>query len=112
MFGALLNFINKNNLLPAISDTEREALEAGTVWVDGELFSGNPNWEKITTEAYHQMSPEEQAYFDGPVEELCRMCNDYEIATTREVPQEIWEFMNNNGFFGFNIPKELSLIHI
>lgn len=106
MFGALLNFINKNNLLPAISDTEREALEAGTVWVDGELFSGNPNWEKITTEAYNQMSPEEQAYFDGPVEELCRMCNDYEIATTREVPQEIWDFMGKNGFFGFNIPAE------
>jgi acyl-CoA dehydrogenase len=106
MFGALLNFINKNNLLPAISDTEREALEAGTVWVDGELFSGNPNWEKIANEAYHQMSPEEQAYYDGPVEELCRMCNDYEISTTREVPQEIWDFMNNNGFFGFNIPAE------
>ena len=106
MFGALLNFINKNNLLPAISDTEREALEAGTVWVDGELFSGNPNWDKIANEAYNQMSPEEQAYYDGPVEELCRMCNDYEISTTREVPQEIWDFMGKNGFFGFNIPAE------
>ena len=70
MFATLLKKINDAKLLPKISDTERHALEAGSVWVDGEFFSGNPDFRRIMAEAYPALPAEEQAFLDGPVEEL------------------------------------------
>ena len=93
--------------LPAMSDTEREALEAGTVWWDGELFSGRPNWNRLqsTPEARH--SVEEQAFLDGPVEELCSMIDDWQITERdRDLTAEVWAFMREQGFFGMIIPKK------
>ena len=67
-------------VLPQVSQTEQEALDAGTVWWDGELFSGKPDWNKLLVlSASPRSAPEEQAFLDGPVEELCRMCDDWEI---------------------------------
>lgn len=106
MFKAIMNGMQRSGALPKISDTERTALEAGTVWVDGELFSGNPDWEKILNDPYNGLTAEEQAYIDGPVTELCQMVDSWEISKTREVPQEIWDFLGANGFFAMNISKE------
>jgi len=106
MFKAIMNGMQRSGALPKISDTERTALEAGTVWVDGELFSGNPNWDKIIGDAYNDLTAEEKAYIEGPVTELCRMVDNYEIIKSREVPQEIWDFLAKNGFYAMNIPKE------
>ena len=64
-------------LLPAMSDTEREALEAGTVWWDGELFTGNPDWSKLLREAPATLTDEEKAFLNGPVDELCAMLDDW-----------------------------------
>jgi acyl-CoA dehydrogenase len=94
-------------MLPSISPTEREALEAGTVWWDGELMSGSPNWEKLLGMPKSQLSAEEQAFLDGPVDELCRMLDDWQIASSlRDLPQEVWQFIKKRGFFGIIIPKE------
>ena len=94
-------------VLPPISDTEQEALDAGTVWWDGELFSGRPDWNKLHSFPKPVLTEEEQAFLDGPVEELCRMTNEWEITTTyQNLPQPAWEFIKNNGFFGLIIPKE------
>ena len=105
MFSALMNYMRTNNVLPRISDTERQALEAGTVWIDGQLFAGNPDFKQIMAEPYSQLSEEEQAFLDGPAEQLCQMIDTYEVERTRRAPDDAVEFIKNNGFMGMIIPK-------
>jgi acyl-CoA dehydrogenase len=93
-------------LLPSMSATEREALEAGTVWWDGELFTGAPRWERLLAAKPPQLSAEEQAFLDGPCEELCRMIDDWDITHRRgDMPAEVWEYLRTRGFFAMIIPK-------
>ncbi|RAP33491.1 acyl-CoA dehydrogenase, partial [Candidatus Marinamargulisbacteria bacterium SCGC AAA071-K20] len=92
--------------LPTISKTEQIAIEAGTVWVDKELFSGKPNYDRILGETYSQLTQEEQAFIDGPCEELCKLVNDWEVYRTREIPQKAWDYIKKEKFFGMIIPKE------
>ncbi|HZR38020.1 MAG TPA: acyl-CoA dehydrogenase [Nevskia sp.] len=106
MFALLMNWMKANKILPQISDTERQALEAGKVWIDGEFFAGNPDFRKILAQNYNRLPPEEQAFLDGPVEELCRMVDRYDIGRTKRVPDEILEFIKKSGMMGFLIPKE------
>ena len=94
-------------MLPTLSDTEKVALEAGTVGWEGELFAGNPNWDLLLDQHWPQLSEEEKAFVDGPVEELCKMLkpweNSHELA---DLPPEVWAFLKENRFFGMIIPKE------
>jgi len=93
--------------LPPISETEREAIGAGTVWWDGELFSGNPDWRKLLDMPQAKLSAREQAFMDGPVRELCAMVDEWKIAwEDRDLPQEVWEFMREKKFFGMIIPEK------
>jgi acyl-CoA dehydrogenase len=93
--------------MPTMSRTEREALEAGTVGWDGELFSGKPNWSKLFNYPAPKLTAEEQAFLDGPVEELCRMTDDWDITHNRaDMPLALWQFIKDNGFFGIIIPKK------
>src|SRR6186713_1608993 len=94
-------------LLPAMSQTEKEALEAGTVWWDGELFTGKPRFEKLLASKAPALTAEEQAFIDGPCEELCRMFDDWE-ATHRlaDMPPRVWDFLKSKGFFAMIIPKK------
>jgi acyl-CoA dehydrogenase len=93
-------------LLPAVSQTEQEALEAGTVWWDGELFSGKPNWKKLLAYPKPVLSAEEQAFLDGPTEQLCAMVDDWKITHELcDLPPEIWRFIGDKGFLGMIIPK-------
>jgi acyl-CoA dehydrogenase len=93
-------------MLPSMSDTEREALEAGTVWWDGELFTGRPDWKKLLGAKAPQLTAEEQAFIDGPCEELCRMIDDWDITHRRaDLPPEIWDYLKKKGFFAMIIPK-------
>ncbi len=93
-------------LLPAVSQTEQEALEAGTVWWDGELFTGKPNWDKLLSYPKPTLSAEEQAFLDGPVEQLCAMVDDWKIThELYDLPPEIWRFIGEKGFLGMIIPK-------
>lgn len=106
MFALLMSWMKSNKLLPQISDTERQALEAGSVWIDGEFFGGNPDFKKMLAEAYARVSPEEQAFLDGPVEELLRMIDRYEINRSKRVPPEILDFLKSKGFMSFLIDKK------
>ena len=93
-------------ILPKVSDTEAQALEAGTVGFDAELFSGTPDWNKLLAIPPMQLSAEEQAFLDGPTEELCRMLNDWQIRhAMREIPEPIWDFVKRHGFLGMLISK-------
>ncbi len=93
-------------LMPGLSKTEKEALHAGTIGWEGELFSGDPNWSKLLATPTSKLTPEEQAFLDGPVEELCAMVNDWEISQHHgDLPPKIWDFLKKNGFFGLIIPK-------
>ena len=94
-------------LLPPMSQTEREALEAGTVWWDGELFTGAPKWPKLLSAKPPVLSAEEQTFLDGPCEELCRMLDDWHIThELGDLPPAVWDFMKSRGFFAMIIPKQ------
>src|SRR4030066_1008750 len=94
-------------IMPAMSDTEREALEAGTVWWEAELFNGAPRWEKLKAVPKARLSAEEQAFLDGPCDELCRMLDDWDITHVRnDLSPKVWQFIKDNGFFGMIIPKK------
>ncbi|MDH3934877.1 MAG: acyl-CoA dehydrogenase, partial [Gammaproteobacteria bacterium] len=102
---ALLSLYKK--IMPSMSDTEREALEAGTVWWEAEVFSGRPDWHRMLGFPAPALSAEEQAFLDGPTSDLCSMVNDWEITEElRDLTPETWDFLKNNGFFGMIIPKQ------
>ncbi len=94
-------------ILPDMSQTEREAIDAGTVWWDGDLFSGKPDWDKLLAMPEARLRTEEQAFLDGPCEELCAMTNDWEITHERyDLPPNVWQFIKDQGFLGMIIPKK------
>lgn len=93
--------------IPKISNTERDAIEAGTVWWDKELFSGKPEWDKLFELPAPSLTDEEQAFLDGPVQELCSKINEWQITEKyQDLPPELWEFLKDHRFFGMIIPKE------
>lgn len=92
--------------LPVIGDTERIALEAGTVWWDGELFSGKPNWQKLFNFRIKPLNAAEEAFLNGPTAELCEMLDDHEIAQLRDLPPRVWKFIKDKKFLGMIIPRE------
>ncbi len=102
----VMKLMRKLGVVPKISATERTALEAGVVWIEKDLFSGKPDFEKIMAEPYGKLTAEEVAFMNGPVEELCKLCNPWKIWKNKEIPQDVMNFLNEKGFFGMIIPKE------
>jgi len=99
-------FNKMRRLLPPMSQTEREALEAGKPWWDTELFTGKPDWRKLNNLPAACLSEQEQAYIDGPVEILCSMLNDWDIThNRRDLPPEVWTYIKQHKFCGIIIPK-------
>jgi acyl-CoA dehydrogenase len=100
-------FSTYKKLLPQMSSTEQEALEAGTVWWDGDLFSGKPDWNKWLAVPRATLSAEEQAFIAGPTNELCSMLNEWNVThEAHDLPPNVWQFIKDNGFLGMIIPKE------
>lgn len=102
----IISLIKALGLLPKISETEKIALTSGTVWVDGELFSGRPNFKRIFSEKYPKLTSEEQNFLDNEVEELCKICSDYEVQKLRDLPENVWQFLREKKFFGMIVPKK------
>lgn len=102
----LMGLMKAMDFVPKISATERTALEAGVVWVEGDLFSGKPDFEKIMKEPYPQLTAEEQAFVNGPVQKLCDVIDSWAIWKTRKLPAEVWEIIKKEKFLGMIIPKE------
>src|SRR4051812_26761107 len=93
--------------LPHLSDTEREAIEAGDVWWDADLFTGNPDWNKLLAFAPAKLSDEERQFLAGPVEQLCGLLDDWRITWEwHDLPPEVWDFLKANKFFAMIIPKQ------
>ncbi|MEX0583197.1 MAG: acyl-CoA dehydrogenase family protein, partial [Sneathiella sp.] len=93
--------------LPSLSDTEAEALNAGDVWWEAELFSGNPDWSVLQRVNPPHLTDEEQAFIDGPCQKLCQLVDDWQVnRLTADLPEEAWQMMREDGFFGMIIPKE------
>lgn len=94
-------------IMPEMSDTEREAIDAGTVWWDGELFSGKPDWHKLHRYPKPVLSTEEQAFLDGPVETVCSMVNDWDIHhKDADLSPEVWQYLKDHKFFAMIIHKK------
>ncbi len=102
----ILRLMKKLEFLPQISQTERVALEAGVVWVESDLFSGKPDFEKINQEPYPHLTAEEQAFLDGPVEEFCGLVKDWDVWKTKDLPPEAWAYLKKHKFLGMIIPRE------
>ena len=106
----IFHLIRSLKVLPKISDTEAEAIASGSVWVDGEYFSGKPDVQRMMTESYPIVSPETtpdlQAFLDGPVEKVCAMTTDWDIYQRKDLPPDVWDYLKQEKFFGLMIPKE------
>lgn len=101
----LLRLLQRSGVLPTISDTERAALAAGSVWLDGELFSGRPDLQALAQAAYPELTEEERRFLDGPVARVCAMTDDWRVHQERDLPPEVWTFLKRERFFGLVIPK-------
>ena len=95
-------------VMPPMSDTEADAINAGTVWWDGELFSGRPDWSKLLAFPKPALAPEEQSFLDGETEELCRLANDWDTYAINDLPPQAWQYIKEKGFLGMIIPKSYS----
>jgi acyl-CoA dehydrogenase len=94
-------------ILPPMSQTEKEALEAGTVWWDGELFSGKPDWAKLLAYPVPKLTAEEQSFVDNECEELCRLADEWDTSTVhQDLSPEAWRYVKDKGFLGMIIPKK------
>ena len=102
----IMNLIQRFHWLPKISDTERAAIEAGTVWVEEEFFTGVPDTQRLLSVPYPHIPDEVQAFLDGPVTQVCRMTSDWEIYQRKDLPPEVWSYLKQEKFFGMMIPKE------
>lgn len=93
--------------IPAMSCTELEALKAGTVSWEGDLFSGAPDFSALLSAPTVSLTPDEQDFLDGPTHTLCSMVNDWDITHNRtDMPKEVWSYIKDQGFLGMIIPKE------
>lgn len=102
----ILDFFVRSGFMPQISSTEREAIEAGDVWLDGELFSGHPKLAKLIAADYPDLTDEERAFLDGPVKQVCEMTDDWQVYQQKDLPAEVWDFVKRERFFGLNISKD------
>ncbi|GAB3309906.1 acyl-CoA dehydrogenase [Haliea atlantica] len=91
--------------LPPMSDTEREAIEAGTTWWEKDLFSGQPDWQRFAGIRLPRLSEKEQAFLDKEVEELCSLIDEWEVQQRQDLPEPVWDFLRQRGFFGLIIPE-------
>jgi acyl-CoA dehydrogenase len=105
MFSWVVRGARAAGLVPRMSDTEREALEAGDVFLEGDLFRGRPDFARLLGEAWPRLTAEEQAFLEGPVETVCGMVDDWALQRTRRPSPEVMDFLKREGFFGLVIPK-------
>ena len=100
-------FAAYREMLPQMSQTEKDAIEAGTVWWEGELFHGRPDWSKLLAYPRPKLTPEEQFFLDNETAELCRLSNDWTSSHyDHDLPAETWQYMKDKGFLGMIIPKK------
>jgi acyl-CoA dehydrogenase len=98
--------MQKMGFIPKVSQTEKAALDAGTVWIEKDFFSGAPNFQKLIRKAYPDLTDEEKMFLEGPVERLCSLLNDWQIWHEKKIPDSIWDFMKKEKFLGIIIPKK------
>ena len=104
--GPIMKLLDALNILPAISETEQTAIDAGTVWMEGELFSGKPDFQRMMNETYPDLTEKEKEFMDGPVEELCSMVSDWDVFQRKGFDDKTWSYLKEKRFFGLIIPEE------
>jgi len=92
--------------MPKLSKTEETALNAGDTWIEQDLFRGEPNWKRVHGVPKHSMTDEEQSFLDNETNELCAMVDDWDVMQKRDLPENVWQFIKDKGFFGLVINKK------
>jgi acyl-CoA dehydrogenase len=94
-------------IMPEMSKTEQEAIDAGTTWFEAELFRGAPDWKKLHNIPQPRLSVEEKCFLDGPVEQVCKMTNDWQTThIDADLSPQVWQFLKDNKFFAMIIKKK------
>lgn len=94
------------SMLPPLSETEQQALEAGDTWHDADLFQGKPNWQKLLANPKPELTAEENAFLHNQVETLCALINEWQVSHTQlDLPENVWNYIKTAGFFGLHVPK-------
>jgi acyl-CoA dehydrogenase len=101
----IMKLIQALKLLPSISATEQAAIDSGTVWIEGEFFSGSPDFQRINSEPYPTIDAEIQSFLDIQVERACEMATDWEIHRRKDLPPALWDYLKQERFLGMTIPK-------
>jgi acyl-CoA dehydrogenase len=104
----IISLLRKSGMIPKISETEEIALRAGNVWIEGELFSGRPDFARILQEPYAELTTEEKDFLDGPVVKVCEMTDDWQVFQDKDLSKEVWAYLKKEKFFGMIIPKKYS----
>ena len=104
--GLVMRTLRSAGAVPQVSETERTAIAAGTVWHDGALFSGRPDLRALHNSPWPGLSPREQAFLDGPVQQVCAMTDDWQVHQQRDLPRATWDFLRRERFFGMIVPEE------
>ena len=102
----IMGMLRRADILPVISETEQTVLEAGDVCMEGELFSGMPDFKRLNAQPYPDLDEEVRDFLEGPVEEVCGMVNDWDVYVNKDLPEEVWAYLKQHGFFGMIIPKD------
>lgn len=107
IFSKTIMFVlDKLGIMPVISDTEKTAIEAGSVWVDAELFSGSPDFHKINDEKWERLDGDEKSFIDNQVNKVCQMVDDWSVYQDKDLPDEVWDYLKKEKFLGMIVPKE------
>jgi len=101
----LFSLLKSKGMLPSISETEKTALRAGDVWIEGELFSGKPDFKKIFSDPYPTLTEEERTFLENEVNILCSMTSDWDVFESRDLPANVWKYLKSKKFLGMIIPK-------
>lgn len=102
----VMKLLGKLGAVPQISDTEKVAIEAGDTWIEKELFSGKIDFKRVLKEPWSRITEEEQAFVDQKVRTVCEMVDDWAVYQNRDLPQEVWDYLKKEKFFGMIIPKK------
>jgi acyl-CoA dehydrogenase len=93
-------------ILPKISATEKAALNSGTVSIDGDIFSGYVDVNKLVSKYDAKLKDDEKDFLSNQTDKLCEMIDNDKIEKTQDLTLDTWNYIKQNKFMGLVIHKK------